>query len=86
MTVHQPYNDGFFEFDIEINPDIETMYERILNHRYNQYTQKMAPTFASQQMGQGDYIVVFDDDEPSARIELRNQSTQSLEERLRALL
>ena len=85
MTVYQPYKDGSFEFDIEINPDIEEMYDRILKHRYNHYTEKMAPTFADQQMGKGDYVVVFNDDEPSATIQLRNQSTQSLEERLKAL-
>lgn len=83
MTVVQPYK-GFSEFDIEINPDIEKMYARILKHRYNHCAQKMAPTFASQQMGQGDYVVVFNDDEPSATIQPRNQST--LEERLAALL
>ena len=85
MTVYQPYkydshDDFHSEFDIEINPNIEEMYNHILNHRYNHYTEKMAPTFADQQMGQGDYVVVFNDDEPSATIQSRN-----LEDRLAAL-
>jgi hypothetical protein len=82
MTVSQPYKYGSLDnlplaFDIEINPDIEVKYAEIKNHRYNQFGEFMAPTFADQQMGQGDYVVVFNDDEPSATIRPRNPSTQS---------
>jgi hypothetical protein len=82
MTVSQPYKYGSLDkiplaFDIEINPDIEVKYAEIKNHRYNQFDEFMAPTFAAQQKGEGDYIVVFNDDEPSATIRPRNPSTQS---------
>ena len=93
MTVTQPFkydsydDDTPSEFDIEIDPDIEVMYKRILNHRYNHYTEKMAPTFAEQEQGNGEYIVVFKQDEPIpfATIKSRRESNMSLEERLAAL-
>jgi hypothetical protein len=85
MTVYQNDYD-YPDFEIMVDPDIEVKYERILNHRYNHYSGRMAPTFADQQMGQGDYVVVFNDDEPSATIQLRNKSTLSLEDRLAAFL
>lgn len=87
MTVIQPYkydsqNDYPSEFEIEINPNIEEMYNQILNHRYNRYTKEMASSFADQENGKGEYIVEFYDD--LAMITERN--SKSVEERLADLL
>jgi len=82
MTVYQPDYD-YLNFEIMVDPDIEVKYKQILNHRYNNYSRRMAPTFADQQMGQGDYVVVFNDDEPSATIQPR--TPLSLDDRLEAL-
>jgi hypothetical protein len=84
MTVIQPYkydsqNDYPSEFEIEINPNIEEMYNQILNHRYNAYSDKMAPTFADQ----GEYIVKFYDD--IAMITRKVEDNMSFEDRLAAL-
>ena len=83
MTVYQNDYD-FPEFEITVDPDIEVKYAEIKNHRYNQFDEFMAPTFAAQQTGQGEYVVVFNDAEPSATIQSRNQSTQSPDDRLAA--
>ena len=87
MTVIQPYkydshNDSPGEFEIEINPNIEEMYQQIRNHRYNRYSERMASSFADQENGKGEYIVEFYDD--LAMITERN--SKSVEERLADLL
>ena len=87
MTVIQPYkydshNDYPGEFDFDINPNIETMYQQIRNHRYNRYSERMASSFADQENGKGEYIVEFYDD--LAMITERN--SKSAEERLADLL
>jgi hypothetical protein len=83
MNVIQPYTSDSpsDEFEIEINPNVEEMYAQILNHRYNAYSDKMAPTFADQENGNGEYIVKFYED--MAMITTRKYI--SLEDRLAAL-
>jgi hypothetical protein len=79
MTVYLPYSGDF----AIVNEDIESNYNQILNHRYNDYSDKMAPTFADQQKGESEYIVEFNDAEPSATIKRRHML--SIEDRLAAL-
>jgi len=53
MTVHQlPHAD----FEIMFHPEIEVKYDEMLNHPKNQFKEYMAPTFADQRNGMGDYM------------------------------
>jgi hypothetical protein len=82
MTVYLPYSGNF---DI-VNENIESNYKQILEHRYNEYSHEMAPTFADQQKGEGEYIVEFDDAEPSATIKRRHmRSDKEIDDSLAAL-
>ena len=81
MTVYLPYSGDF----AIVNEDIESNYNQILNHRYNDYSDKMAPTFADQQKGESEYIVEFNA-EPSATIKRRHmRSDKELDDSLAAL-
>ena len=89
MTVYQPDSDFLdsvpkFEFEIINDNDIEKKYKQILKHRYTADSHKMALTFADQQKGDGEYIVEFNDAEPSATIKRRHML--SVEDRMAALL
>jgi hypothetical protein len=56
MTIHQlPEAD----FEIRFNPEAEVKYAAILNHPENHFKAHMAPTFAAQANGEGDYMLQF---------------------------
>ena len=56
MTIHQsPEAD----FEIMFNPEAELKYAAILNHPENHFRARMAPTFAAQGNGEGDYMLHF---------------------------
>jgi len=56
MTIHQsPEAD----FKIMFNPEAELKYAAILNHPENHFKAHMAPTFAAQANGEGDYMLQF---------------------------
>ena len=71
-------------FDIEFDPDNEVKYQRILNHPDNQFKNRMAPTFADQQMGVYDYVVEFNDDH-NATIKQTAGLSDRLNQRLKML-
>jgi hypothetical protein len=91
MTVYQPDSDFLdsvpkFEFEIINDNDIEKKYKQILEHRYTADSHKMEPTFADQQKGDGEYIVEFNDTEPSATIKRRHmRSDEEFDASLAAL-
>ena len=84
MTVNQ--NDYTHpKFNIEFDPDNEVKYQRILDHPDNQFKDRMAPTFADQQMGVYDYVVEFNDIEHSATIKPTAGLSDRLKQRLAEL-